>query len=108
LLRFRREATGLDRSQIAAGIGLTLTDVVMIESGQAEAALRRLRRLSESRQRRSTARRLDFWSKGVAFILRPVLTAHYFAWLDRIEAWPAEAREFQIAAARAGERFNDV
>jgi hypothetical protein len=74
LLRFRREATGLDRSQIAAGIGLTLTDVVMIESGQAEAAL----------------------------------TAHYFAWLDRIEAWPAEAREFQIAAARAGERFNDA
>lgn len=33
LLRFRREAFGLDRSEMAAGIGLTLTDIVMIESG---------------------------------------------------------------------------
>lgn len=59
---------------MAAGIGLTLTDIVMIESGQAA----------------------------------PSLTEQYVAWLNRIEAWPTETREWQLAAAQAGERFNDA
>lgn len=70
----RREALGLDRSEMAAGIGLTLADIVEIESGQAPTSI----------------------------------AEHYAAWLDRIERWPAEVREFQLAAAQAGERFNDV